>query len=234
MFKKLFMASILAISWPAFTLAGTKWAHDLYFEVEPIKIKDPLSVLVGSTRPGEEIFEIGLTDVGMYIGHICPCVAGAYRVTQLALELLYKNELPERGGIRVAANSPSAALDVASYITGARSFYGCEERHRGDLAVDRSLESNSEDMIVTFQRKDTDEAVKVVFHKSILCSQEEKAAEETVKEKIMEGEATEEEVEWFWKTKQKEVKLILFNPPVGLFEVERLNSYTFPEKDGGE
>lgn len=231
MFKKLFIVLISALSWSALALAGVRWAQDFYSEVKPIKIRDPLSVVVGSTKPGDEIFEIGLTDVGMYIGHICPCVAGAYRLTQLGLDAIYEKEFPVRGNIRVAANSPSAVLDVASYITGARSFYGCDEVHRGDLAVDENLEARKGDIVVIFQRKDTGRAVKVVFHKSVLCPPENMSPEKTVKEKIMEGEATQEEAEWFWKTEQEKVKQILFNPPSGLFEVEKLSSYNFPESD---
>ncbi len=231
MLRKTFVVLALVFGCSTFALAGARWAQDFYFEVEPIKIKEPMAVVVGSTRPGEEIFEINLTDVGMYMGHICPCVAGAYKLTKLGLEALYESEVPERGNIRVVANSPSAVLDVASYITGARSFYGCEERHRGDLAVDENLEARKGDIAVIFQRKDTGKTVRVVFHKSILCSPEKKSLEKVVKEKIVLGEATEEEAERFWKSEQEEAKRILFNPASGLFEVEELPAYDFPKSD---
>ena len=44
----------------------------------------------------------------------------------------------------------------------------------------------------------------------------------------------EEEAERFWKSEQEEAKRILFNPASGLFEVENLSSYAFPEASGGE
>ena len=180
--------------------------------------------------PEADTLEITLEDVGKYIGHICPGVAGAYKLTQLAFESLYGTEIPEHGKIRVASNSPSVALDVASYITGARSFYGCGHAGTGNIAVDKNLGSKG-DMIVVFQREDTGKAVKITFYKIlILCHLETKV--ETfapLKKKIEEGKATQEERERFRKLKQEMVKMVLLNPPSELFKVKKLESYDFPE-----
>jgi len=167
----------------------------------------------------------------MYIGHICIGVAGAYRLTQLALAALYGDEVPERGKIRVVANSFGVGLDVASYITGARAFYGCGEANRGALAVDENLGKGG-DFIMVFQREDTGMAVKAAFHKHILLYPERKILEK----KIIEGKATQEEKERFWRREQEKVRQILLQPPSGLFEVEELGSYNFPAKNfgGGE
>ncbi len=231
MFKRTLIALALMLVCFGSVVAGVRWAQNFYSQVKPIRVKDPMAVVVGSTRPEDEIFEITIGDVGMYIGHICIGVASAYRLTQLGLESLYGDEAPERGKIRVAANSSSVTLDVASYITGARAFYGCGEANKGALAVDENLGEEG-DFIMVFQREDTGKAVKVTFHKHIFLYPERKILEK----KIIEGKATQEERERFWKREQEKVRQILLDPPSGLFEVEKLGSYTFPATNvgGGE
>ncbi|MCK4223736.1 MAG: hypothetical protein KAX39_01060 [candidate division Zixibacteria bacterium] len=213
--------------WTITAFAGVKWSQNFYSEVEPIKIKDPMAVVAGSTKPGENVFEIGIDDVGMYTGHICPCVAGGYKLTELALKNLYGTQIPERGKIRVVANASSEPLEVVSYITGVRIFYGAEE-DKSDLVVDKNLNGEKGDVIMIFQREDTNKAVKVTFHKHLLSSPEERGKCKILKKKIMEGKATQEEKEHFWKTKQGKVKKILLDSPEGLFEVEELKSFIFP------
>lgn len=225
MFKRTLIALVLLFVCFSSVVAEVKWAQNFYSQAKPIRVKDPMAVVVGSTKPGEEVFEITIGDVGMYIGHICIGVAGAYRITQLALEALYGDEVPVRGKIRVAANSSCVTLDVASYITGARAFYGCGEANKGALAVDGDLGEEG-DFIMVFQREDTGKVVKAAFHKHIFLYPERKILEK----KIIEGKATQEEKEQFWKKEQEKVRQILLQPPKGLFEVEELNSYTFPEK----
>jgi formylmethanofuran dehydrogenase subunit E len=225
MFKRTLVALVLLLVCFSSVFAGVKWAQDFYSRVEPIRVKDPMAAVVGSTKPGEEIFEITIGDVGMYVGHICIGVAGAYRLTQLALESLYGDEVPERGKIRVAANSPCVTLDVASYITGARAFYGCGEANKDALAVDKNLGEEG-NFIMVFQREDTGRVVKGIFHKHIFLYPERKALEK----EILEGKATQEQKERFWQMEQEKVRQILLASPKGLFEVEWLDSYTFPAK----
>ncbi len=214
--NKILLTSALLLIRFSSAPGGVNWAEDFYSEVEPIRIRDPMAVMVGSTT--DDTLEIRLTNVGMYVGHICPGVAGAYRLTQLALEALYGKETPVRGEIRVTANAPSVALDVASYITGARAFYGCEEANRNALAVDDDL-GREDDFVVVFQRKDTDKAVKATFHKHFLLSSELKA----LKKKIVENKATHEEQKHFKEIFQEKVKETVIHSPQGLFEVENLN-----------
>ena len=225
---RLVSLTLFLFIWTITAFAGVKWSQSFYSTVEPIKIKDPMAVVAGSTKPGENIFKIEIEDVGMYTGHICPCVAGGYKLTQLALEALYGTQIPERGEIRVVANASSEPLEVVSYITGVRAFYG-EEADKSDLVVDKNLNEEKGDVIIIFQREDTNKTVKVTFHKHLLSSPEERGKCKILKKKIVEGKATQEEKEHFWKTKQEKVKKILFDPPEGLFEVEELKSYTFPE-----
>ena len=48
-------------------------------EIESIKVKDPLSNVLGAFEMGE--YEFGYVDVVKSAGHSCPTVAGAYLMT---------------------------------------------------------------------------------------------------------------------------------------------------------
>lgn len=99
-----------------------------YETIEPIKVYDPLSQLLGAFEDGE--YEFTYLDVVKSAGHSCPTVAGAYIVTQKALELLYPNQRVERGAIKVefSQNEQESVVgviaNVISQITGATKTNG--------------------------------------------------------------------------------------------------------------
>jgi len=70
-----------------------------YDAVESIKVVDPLSNVLGAFEAGE--YEFNYLDVVKSAGHSCPTVAGAYIITQAALNVLYPNERAVRGNIKV-------------------------------------------------------------------------------------------------------------------------------------
>jgi len=59
--------------------------------------------MVSSLNPENPVITISIQDVGLYTGHICPCIAAGFNATVLAFELLYGKETPVRGKIRIAA-----------------------------------------------------------------------------------------------------------------------------------
>ena len=103
--------------------------------VEKIKVYDPLAEFLGSFEKG--IIEYSFVDIVKATGHGCVTVAGAYLVTLTALKQLYKEELPERGKVKVelpqSANEGTQGViaSVITHITGAtydRGFKGLNGR----------------------------------------------------------------------------------------------------------
>lgn len=232
MLRKSLIILLMLISPQIF--AGAQWAQDFYKKVSPIKIKEPLGVIVGSLNPEESVISISIEDVGLYTGHICPGVAAGFRATVLALNGLYGKETPVRGKIRIAANIPSDLLDVASYITGARAFYGRGEVNKNDIVIDEALERKPGIVVIVFQRKDTKKMVEVVFKKGKLFSPREMQRAKQMKKKIMEGRATKEEQETMKKIFQEKVKQILFNLPEGVITVKEIKDYNFPQREANK
>ncbi|MBV0901224.1 hypothetical protein [Haloarcula salina] len=149
----------------------TNWNVE-YETVEPIRIRDPVAEALTVLGPGEP-FGISYADVVKAAGHSCPTAAGAFRLTQLALAELYPDECPVRGDIEVTAGGPKSDATygvmsrVVSYVTGAAEEDGFgglaggygDRRHH--LHFDRADEA---DPTFTFERTDTDDAVRVTYH----------------------------------------------------------------------
>jgi hypothetical protein len=75
-------------------------AYPEFFDLVPtISLFDPLAQLLGASDDG--IIEVGYPEVVRAAGHSCPTVASAYVMTLKALEALWPDGTPERGGIEV-------------------------------------------------------------------------------------------------------------------------------------
>lgn len=95
-----------------------------FFDQAPrIRVRDPLSAFLGASTDG--VLEYGYADAVRLAGHSCPTLAGAYLMTVKALNHLYGDSLPERGGVQVffrEAETTSATGvmgRVAALLTGA-------------------------------------------------------------------------------------------------------------------
>ena len=202
---------------------------DLYDKAGIIKVKDPMASLVGYRKAGEDYFEISLNDVGKYSGHVCAGIASGFILVKQALKILYPNEeVPTRGQIRVAAQGGDDQLDVASYITGSRAFYGRQEVNAGDLIIDNSLAGDKGTFTMIFYRKDNGKMVKAVFNKMKLITPEEQKVIMAVKTKIEEGTASEEDKVQFAKSAHSVVEKVLTKMPEGVITISKCTDYQFP------
>lgn len=134
-----------------------------YAEVPTIRLRDPLADFLGAARGG--LFEYGYLDAVKLAGHSCPTVAAAYGLTRRALRALYGEELPERGGIRVAFAAHGASgvtgviANVVSMLTGAAGeggFKGLAGRFGRRSLLEFSVEQPLE---IRFSRLDDGSAV---------------------------------------------------------------------------
>lgn len=98
--------------------------YPAFFDAVPrIRLRDPLADFLGAAEDG--LIDYGYPDAVRLAGHSCPTVASAYWMTVLALEALYPDQVPERGGLRMQFRSPCEAgvtgvmAAVVSLLTGA-------------------------------------------------------------------------------------------------------------------
>lgn len=103
--------------------------YPAFFDAVPkIVLHDPLAEFLGAADEG--IVEYAYPDAVKLAGHSCPTVASAYWMTYKALAALYREELPQRGSIRVEFGKAhtdgvtGVIANVVSLLTGAATDAG--------------------------------------------------------------------------------------------------------------
>jgi len=180
--------------------------------IEKIQVKDPLSQVLGAFSMGE--YEFNYLDVVKSAGHSCPTVAGAYIVTLAGLSALYPNERAVRGNIKVEFEESledgvaGVIANVISQITGATDKSGFKGL-QGQFARHSLMYFDSNiDSSVRFTRIDTGKSVNVNYNHNPIPASPQMMP---LMQKLMSGEASQEEVKEFGSLWQDRVKRIFEN-----------------------
>lgn len=201
----------------------------LFFNsVASITVKDPLAEILGAAEEG--IFTYTYEDAVKLAGHSCPTVAGAYLMTQKGLHLLYGDEIPVRGEIKVLMNGKlgegvvGVMANVAALITGATDrggFHGLGGKfdRRGLLEFEAVLTGE-----MAFERLDTGKRVTLSYFPQTV------GGNPKMQEwlgMILRGNADAEIKHAFQNAWQDRVKSILLdsaeNPALITYTVEEMN-----------
>lgn len=150
---------------------------DYFDEVPRLRVQDPLARLLGSAKDG--ILEYGFADAVRLTGHACATVASAYWLTWLALDHLYADGLPQRGGIKVEfrddarSGSNGVVATVVQMLTGAAGGSGF--KGLGGRFSRAGLIRSKPELILAlrFTRLDTQAAVDVGMDMSSMAPQPE-------------------------------------------------------------
>ena len=183
-----------------------------YDAVESIKVIDPLSNALGAFENGE--YEFNYQDAVKSAGHSCPTVAGAYIITQAALNALYPNERAVRGNIKVefeeAMEDGVAGVisNVVSQITGATDKSGFKGL-AGKFARHSLMSFNTKiDASARFTRVDSGKSVDVTYNPSSIMPN---PAMQPLMQKMMQGAASSDELKEFGRLWQDRVQRIFEN-----------------------
>jgi len=128
-------------------------------------MQDPLARVLGCAEDG--ILDYGFADAVRLTGHSCVAVASAYWLTWLALEQLYPDGLPQRGGIKVEfrddirTGGSGVVATVVQMLTGAAGGSGF--KGLGGRFSRAGLIRSKPDLVLAlrFTRLDTQAAVDV-------------------------------------------------------------------------
>jgi hypothetical protein len=138
---------------------------DFFAEVPALRLHDGLAELLGASSDG--MIEYHYADAVRLAGHSCPTVAGGWLSARAALRHLYPDNVPERGGIRVAlpehenAGVIGVIGQVLTLVTGAAADNGFKGLG-GRFARNHLLQYAQDDVAgVRFTRIDTDESVEI-------------------------------------------------------------------------
>ena len=220
-------ACCLAVLVNAYADEQIKSSNEKIGNIESIKMKDPLAVVLGAIGK-EDVFVYTYADAVKLAGHSCPAVAGAYKSTQMALKALYGDEIPVRGNIKVTfkggvdykVNGPIS--QVVTLITGASAENGFKGlgpagkygRHNL-MAFDNELKPDSKAVCsIVFQRVDNGKQIEVTYSVEPAPTSERL---DKLMPLVISGKASEEESKEFGNLWQERVKTILTNPSDGTF-----------------
>ena len=91
---------------------------DYFDDVPGITVFDPLAAFLGA--PADGLLHYSFTDAVKLAGHACPTVASTWRCCIEALRLLYPDETPQRGDLRVelAAAEDEGVAGVIGAVAG--------------------------------------------------------------------------------------------------------------------
>ncbi len=188
-----------------------------------IELQEPLAQLTGYGDPLGSILSFGLNDVGLYAGHICVGISSGFLLTKQALEALYPgDEIPVRGQVRIWASEESDPSEVASYLLRCRLVDRPDEMPANGLYIDESMQTQQGEIHLIFERSDTGKRVLASFYKHRVVEVSKQKEMKSLKRKIIEGQASEEERIRFAQNVQNMVKKVLTQLPEGAIVTEAL------------
>jgi hypothetical protein len=127
-------------------------------------------VLAGSYQPGQETTEVRFSDVSSYLGHVCLCGAGGYRISQIAVDALKDGEKPlERGDFTLVSSQDHTVSDVIAFVLG------CARRsdpEKNQYFVDETIEAPKREYHYYIAYHPQKKAVHIVYRKHLLVGNE--------------------------------------------------------------
>jgi hypothetical protein len=185
-------------------------AFPAFFDQTPtVVLRDPLAAFLGAAEDG--VIEYRYADAVRLAGHSCPTVAAAWLMGIRGLQALWPNELPVRGGVRVAFREAKddgvtgVIANVVGLLTGAvdgggfKGIGGRFDRRLARFAADLPLE-------VRFTRLDNGAAVDVAADLSGVPFA---PAMRPLMAKVLDGLGTADEAAEFGRLWQDRVRRIL-------------------------
>ena len=181
-----------------------------YDQVRSLSVHDPLAGFLGAAEDG--LIEYRYVDAVKLAGHSCPTVAAAYWMTLKALEHLYPDSLPQRGGIRVEfrqdrlSGVTGVIANVVALLTGAThdaGFKGIAGQFDRRRLLYFSANVSAE---IRYTRIDTGQAVDATAQVQSVPFAPQTAA---LMQKSLDGSATAEEKAEFRACWQARVRMLL-------------------------
>jgi hypothetical protein len=144
--------------------------YDFIHKIPAIRFHYDHGVLAGSYVPGQEITEVRFNDVSSFLGHVCLCGAGGYRISQLAENLLKEDEqLLEKGEFTLISSRDHTVSDVIAFVLG------CIRRNdpeKNQYFIDETIETPKRVYHYFVGYHPQKKAVHIIYRKHLLIGNE--------------------------------------------------------------
>jgi hypothetical protein len=187
-------------------------------DVPPLPFHYDHGVLAGSYPPGHETTSVSFDDVSRYLGHICLCGAGGYRIAQIAVDRIGRHGIPlEKGDFILVSSRDHTVADVVAFVLG------CTRRDDPEINqyfVDTSIDAPRREYHYFIGYPPLETAVHVVYRKHLLIGNDMMDRLWKIETAFEENPASvsDEDLELYRKTMVETVRKVLLGNTVGLFE----------------
>ena len=201
--------------------------YDYIYAIPPLSFYYDHGVLAGSYPLGKDYTEISFNDVSRFLGHVCLCGAGGFRISQIALNVLGKGEKRlERGEFTLISSNDHTVSDVIAYVLG------CSKRKKPEnntYFVDETIKNPRREYQYYVAYRPAKTAVHVTYRKHLLIGNEAmdklwkiELAYESDPESVAQADE-----KLYQDNMRKMVREVLLGNMAGLIEAERISYDTF-------
>ena len=161
-----------------------------------------------------DLLKISIEDVAKYHGDICPCTVITFRVLQLAISELWRDEIPKRDDFIVISALPSpGSIDTFEFITRVRTRYN-GKNFKLEIPTEGKKIRTIKNYVFTIIRKSNGKSITIKVRPNIIPVELFK-----LRKKIkLDGTATTEDKKKFKKIKNKVKNNFMRLPIKELFE----------------
>jgi hypothetical protein len=93
--------------------------YDFIYQIHPLIFHYDHGIITGSYPQNKETTEVKFNDVCNYMGHVCLCGAGGYKISELAINSLKNpDENLEKGDFILISSRDHSVSDVISFVLG--------------------------------------------------------------------------------------------------------------------
>ncbi len=144
--------------------------YDFIYDIPPVLFHYHHGILAGSYPPDQEIIETSFNDVSCFLGHVCLCGAGGYRISQIATDLI-KGPVKslEKDGFTLISSRDHTVSDVIAYVLGCIRRNNPEKNH---YFIDETIISPKRVYHYYIGYHPRKKAVHIVYSKHLLIGNE--------------------------------------------------------------
>ena len=197
--------------------------YDFIYDIKPIIFHYDHGILAGSYPHNQETTEVQFNDVCNYLGHVCLCGAGGYKISEIAINSLKKpEETLEKGDFILISSRDHTISDVVSFVLG------CSRRNdpeKNQYFIDPNIEAPKREYHYYIGYHPQEKAVHIIYRKHLLIGNElmdrlwkvELAYEENP------ASVNQTDLELYQNTMFNMVKDVLLDQNKGLFDVKLID-----------
>jgi len=159
------LISVVMTSCNSVSPRGTRWheKYDFVADIPPIVFNYDHGVLAGSYPEDQETVAVRFDDVCAYLGHVCLCGAGGYRIVSLVVDSLHtSNEPLERGEFILVSSRDHTISDVIAYVLGIQRR---QDPSKSNYFIDTTITAPRREYHYYIGFKETRTAVHVIYRK---------------------------------------------------------------------